>query len=405
MKGGADVEFHMPEQAEWIIEQLNLNGFEAFAVGGCVRDTLLGRRPEDWDITTSAKPQQVKEIFRRTIDTGIEHGTVTVMIDHQGYEVTTYRLDGEYVDGRHPSSVSFTSSLTEDLRRRDFTINAMAYNPDTGLVDVFGGMDDLRDKRIRCVGNPHDRFHEDALRILRAIRFSAQLGFQIQEETYRAISDIAPNIHHVSKERIQMELTKLLLSAHPGRISAVFETGISRYISPGFAEIPWETVTVPTELEPVRHMRWAAFLHGLSSDRASRVMKDLKMDNDTISRVSTLVEWHPVNIKPDKYLIRKIMSQMDRELYFDLLNLKTALPIGEELDRIRALSLEIVRDEDCVSLRQLAVNGSDLIRAGMKPGKAVGALLAELLEVVLQDPKKNSKEYLISMIPSPFPRI
>ena len=179
-----DLHIFMPPQVERILERLNEKGFEAYAVGGCVRDSLLGRQPEDWDITTSARPEQVKALFRRTIDTGILHGTVTVMMDGAGYEVTTYRIDGEYADGRHPKQVVFTPDLLEDLKRRDFTINAMAYSPETGIVDAFGGMEDLKAGIIRCVGNPIDRFTKDALRILRAVRFSAQLGFEIEAEPW-----------------------------------------------------------------------------------------------------------------------------------------------------------------------------------------------------------------------------
>ena len=184
------MEIKIPAPAEEILTKLNENGYEAYVVGGCVRDMILGREPGDWDITTSALPEQVKQVFRRTVDTGIQHGTVTVMMGDEGYEVTTYRIDGEYADGRHPDSVTFTPSLTEDLKRRDFTVNAMAYNGNTGLVDEFGGMEDLDRGIIRCVGEPMDRFSEDALRILRAIRFSAQLGFAIEGRTYEAIRAI-----------------------------------------------------------------------------------------------------------------------------------------------------------------------------------------------------------------------
>ena len=204
------MEIQVPAPVEQIIKQLNHCGYEACAVGGCVRDSLLGREPGDWDITTSAHPEQVKAVFRRTIDTGIAHGTVTVMIDKTGYEVTTYRIDGEYEDGRHPKEVEFTPDLIQDLKRRDFTINAMAYSPETGIVDAFGGMEDLKAGIIRCVGNPIDRFTEDALRILRAVRFSAQLGFEIEAETYEAIKTMVPNLRHISRERIQMEGSSLV---------------------------------------------------------------------------------------------------------------------------------------------------------------------------------------------------
>ena len=209
------MKIEVPQEVEWIIGKIREHGFEAFAVGGCVRDTLLSRTPGDWDITTSAEPEEIKRIFPRTVDTGLQHGTVTVIKNRKGYEVTTYRIDGEYHDGRHPDSVEFTKNLTEDLKRRDFTINAMAYSHETGIVDVFGGMDDLKAGIIRCVGSPTERFSEDALRILRAIRFSGQLNFEIEEETLNAVGALAPNLSKVSRERIQTALTNLLLSYHP----------------------------------------------------------------------------------------------------------------------------------------------------------------------------------------------
>ena len=192
-KGGEGMELtlQVPKHAQEILEQLNNHGFEAYVVGGCVRDSLLHRVPGDWDITTSARPEQVKAIFGHTIDTGLQHGTVTIMRDKVGYEVTTYRIDGEYEDGRHPKEVEFTSNLLEDLKRRDFTINAMAYNETEGLIDIFGGLQDIGAKLIRCVGNPEERFGEDALRIMRAIRFSAQLGYEIHEDTEAAIRKLA----------------------------------------------------------------------------------------------------------------------------------------------------------------------------------------------------------------------
>lgn len=203
----------LPEKVKYIIDTLMQAGYEAYAVGGCVRDSVLGRTPGDWDITTSASPYQVKELFPRTVDTGIQHGTVTVMEGKEGFEVTTYRIDGEYEDSRHPKEVTFTSSLEEDLKRRDFTINAMAYNEAQGLVDIFGGIRDLEQRVIRCVGNPIDRFTEDALRMMRAVRFAAQLGFVMEETTRAAITELAPNLAGISAERIQTELVKLVANA------------------------------------------------------------------------------------------------------------------------------------------------------------------------------------------------
>ena len=204
----------MPKDVNFIIERLEQAGYEAYAVGGCVRDSILKREPSDWDITTSARPEEIKAFFRPTIDTGIQHGTVTVLRNHVGYEVTTYRIDGEYEDNRHPKDVVYTKSLTEDLKRRDFTINAMAYNA-SGLVDEFGGLDDIEKAVIRCVGDPKERFSEDALRMMRAVRFSAQLGYDIEEGTREAIKDLYGNLEAISAERINVELTKMLISSHP----------------------------------------------------------------------------------------------------------------------------------------------------------------------------------------------
>ncbi|MCI9533448.1 MAG: CCA tRNA nucleotidyltransferase [Lachnospiraceae bacterium] len=379
----------MPPQVERILERLNEKGFEAYAVGGCVRDSLLGRQPEDWDITTSARPEQVKALFRRTIDTGILHGTVTVMMDGAGYEVTTYRIDGEYADGRHPKQVVFTPDLLEDLKRRDFTINAMAYSHKTGIVDAFGGAGDLKGRLIRCVGNPLERFEEDALRLLRAIRFSAQLGFSIEEETCDAIIRIAPNLLKVSRERIQAELTKLLQSGCPEKIKTVYEMGISPYISQAFSEVPWQSFQIPDRLSSEKYVRWGAFLRLAGSDKAVQVLKDLKMDNDTISRVKVLAVWAGREVQAEEKEIRRSMSRMLPEVWDTLVELNG---YGE---KVRRLTEEIRERGDCLDLKHLAVNGQDLIAAGIRPGKEMGKALEELLEWVLEDPKRNHKDILL----------
>ena len=388
----------IPEAAEEIIKKLNQAGYEAYVVGGCVRDTLLGRQPEDWDITTSAKPEQVKAIFGRTIDTGIQHGTVTIMRGKAGFEVTTYRIDGEYEDGRHPKSVEFTSNLVEDLKRRDFTINAMAYSHETGLVDAFGGMDDLKQKRIRCVGSPKDRFTEDALRILRAVRFSAQLGFDIESDTKQAITEIAPNLVHVSKERIQVELTKLLLSANPDYIREVYVTGISPYITPDFTQVPAADISIDSGLPAEKALRWAAFLRLVDATCAVRILKDLKMDNDTISKTETLVTWWNQPVPADPPKIRRVMSQMTPELYDNLLRLKQSAgrAVVEPLQEVAVLSDDIRKAGDCISLKTMAVTGRDLIDAGMKPGRELGGILNRMFEQVLEHPEYNTKEYLLN---------
>ena len=230
----SSVRIPVPRGAEYIMETLKAAGFEAFAVGGCVRDSILGREPQDWDITTSARPEQVKALFPRTIDTGLQHGTVTVMQNREGFEVTTYRIDGEYEDGRHPKEVVFTPNLEEDLKRRDFTINAMAYNRERGLVDLFGGMEDIKAGVIRCVGEPEERFGEDALRMLRAVRFSAQLGYSIDETTGEGIRKLAGTLVQVSAERIQAELVKMMLSPHPDYLRQAYELGVTKVFFPEF---------------------------------------------------------------------------------------------------------------------------------------------------------------------------
>lgn len=401
----------IPGNVERIIRTLNDHGYEAYAVGGCVRDALLDRKPGDWDITTSARPQEVKELFRRTIDTGIQHGTVTVMMDRTGYEVTTYRIDGEYEDGRHPKQVEFTSSLIEDLKRRDFTINAMAYSHETGIVDEFGGVEDLNAKTIRCVGDPMERFTEDALRILRAIRFSAQLDFTIEEQTWNAIRVIAPNIAKVSKERIQVELTKLLLSDHPEKIREVYETGISPYISENFDSLNWKMAEIPTTLPKEKYVRWAGFLRCAnaydvngtlmpqpipsvtevpeSASRAVKILRDLKLDNDTIGRVKTLVSWSGVELPETPEAVRRAMSRMEAEVWDALMEL------NEYSEKIHALTEEIRTAGDCLDLKHLAVKGQDLIKAGVQPGKALGATLNQMLDDVLSHPDHNEKEYLL----------
>lgn len=383
------MQIQIPHRVEQIIETLNQHGYEAYAVGGCVRDTLLNRIPEDWDITTSARPEQVKALFRRTIDTGIQHGTVTIMDGKEGYEVTTYRIDGEYEDGRHPNTVEFTSDLLEDLKRRDFTINAMAYSHQTGIVDAFDGVKDLQQGIIRCVGNAAERFTEDALRVLRAIRFSAQLNFAIEPSTREAIESLAPGIAKVSKERIQIELSKILLSDHPQNLKDVYKTGISQYVSRAFAAIPWESLRIPPSLPQEKYVRWAAFLRLVTPNQAVEVLKDLKLDNDTIAKVKTLVTWSGIPISADFVTIRKSMSEMEPEVWDSLLLL------NECNDDLRELTSKIRSDGDCLSLKDLAVNGQDLIAAGIKPGKEIGMILEQMLNDVLEHPEENQKEVLL----------
>lgn len=256
----------LPERVDRIITTLQEHGYEAYAVGGCVRDSVLGREPEDWDITTSAMPEETKALFRKTFDTGIEHGTVTVLMGDEGFEVTTYRIDGKYEDARHPKEVSFTRNLKEDLRRRDFTINAMAYNEKDGLVDIFGGVADLEAEVLRCVGDAEERFGEDALRILRGIRFAAQLGFRLEEDTRRGMRKLAPELVKISAERIQAELVKMLVSDMPEMLKEAYELGITGIVLPEFDRI------METEQETPHHIYSVGehTLHAMKNIRADK---------------------------------------------------------------------------------------------------------------------------------------
>lgn len=403
-----DFTIKIPSQVEWILKKLNEKGYEAFAVGGCVRDTILKRQPGDWDITTSARPEQVKAVFGKTVDTGLQHGTVTVIRDHVGYEITTYRIDGEYEDGRHPKEVAFTGDLREDLRRRDFTINAMAYSHKTGLVDVFGGLSDLEKHLIRCVGNPLDRFTEDALRIMRAVRFAAQLNFSIEEETYKALSAIAPNLEKVSKERIQVELTKTLLSDRPQAVLVMDETGMSPHMTKTFPEIFSEAEKQGMDLEKrleksivlpkKKHLRYAAFLAHLGEKKAAAIVKELKLDNETVKSMRTLVRFSALPIPADEPSLRLVMSQMEDELFDDLLLFQKMVfqEKKEEAEKAQALCHQIRERGDCIRLKDMAVTGRELIEAGMKPGKEMGECLQQLFFRVLSDPTLNQKEILLA---------
>lgn len=435
--------FHLPEDVTFIIDRLTEYGYEAYAVGGCVRDTLLVRIPGDWDITTSAKPTQVKAIFSHTIDTGIQHGTVTVMRNHVGYEVTTYRIDGEYEDARHPKEVIFTGSLIEDLKRRDFTINAMAYNDKTGLVDEFNGKSDLEKKLIRCVGNPMERFSEDALRMLRAIRFSAQLGFSIEENTKEAIRKLAPTIAKVSAERIATELIKILVSNHPEEIKTAYELGLTRIFLPEFdtmMETPQNTkhhrYTVGEHtIESLKNipadkiLRLSMLFHDIAKpqchtmdekgshfrghpqmgvEKSKRIMRRLKLDNDTIDKVARMVRYHderPMLSKPVK--VRTLISDVGPDYFPMLLAVKKADTLAqslyhrdEKLQYIKELESfyqDVIENAICVKKRDLAINGKDLIEMGMKQGKELGYVLEELYQTVLHEPKLNKKEVLLEL--------
>ena len=445
----------LPKQVKQIIDTLQVHGYEAYAVGGCVRDAILGKKPQDWDITTSALPKQVKALFRRTIDTGIQHGTVTVLLDKEGFEVTTYRVDGKYEDGRHPMEVSFTASLTEDLKRRDFTINAMAYNETEGLVDLFHGAEDLEQGIIRCVGVAKERFSEDALRILRAFRFSAQLDFSIEEETLAAAKELAGTLKKISAERIYAELVKLLVSEHPGRLLSAYECDITKVILPEFDRLCETTQHHPAHYinvgfhsldtacfvkrmaeyagkdgfgtEEFRYLRLAALFHDVGKPDClkpdgdgvdhfyghaekgealvKKILRRLKSDNATIDTVSRLVRWHDYPFVPEERALRRAMHKIGADLFPLLFELRRgdfaahAEPYcksgPENLSKVWQVFLEIKSRKECTSLKELAVNGSDLIAEGFTPGKELGEVLNHLLMTVIEEPEKNTKEVLL----------
>lgn len=404
------VRIALPKDVKHIIDVLMENGYEAYAVGGCVRDSILGREPGDWDITTSALPMQVKGLFRRTVDTGIQHGTVTVMLGRNGYEVTTYRIDGKYEDSRHPESVEFTPKLEEDLKRRDFTINAMAYNDEHGIVDIFDGVGDLQRKIIRCVGNAHDRFDEDALRILRAVRFSAQLGFGIEENTAGAAKELAVNLKRISSERIHTEFNKMLKSPHPDYFSVADAIGIMEIVLPEYhvmsAEDKAFVGALAKECACLLPERYAAmlFMSGRYSeegpaDTAKRVLKRLKLDNDTINTASMLLRFGMLEITDDEPRIRHIIYETGDKNILRILDFRTAYEkcIGNDIADVRRMydiCNMIFERGDCVSLKNLAITGKELIAMGVPAGRQMGEILNSLLMLVLDNPQLNDREQL-----------
>lgn len=433
----------LPEEVSYIIRKLNDNGHQAYAVGGCVRDSFLGRIPDDWDITTSALPQEVKKVFSKTIDTGIQHGTVTVRQNHKSFEVTTYRVDGEYLDGRHPKQVSFTRSLEEDLKRRDFTINAMAYNDDEGLVDIFGGIDDLDKKVIRAVGNATERFSEDALRMLRALRFSAQLDFEIEKDTFLAIKDLASTITKISAERIQVELIKLITSNHPEKMIDVYNSGLTQFILPEFDEMMECKQNTPHHMYTVglhtikamqgvpndKVLRLTMLMHDMGkpackvtdengrdhfhghpavSEKISReIFSRLKFDNATRDIVCALVANHDVRPELRKKPIRRLIAKTGTQIFPALFTVNRADILAqsmykrdeklERVDQFEEIYNEIISQNECIKISDLAIRGADLIEAGVDKGPVIGVILNKLFDLVVDDPSLNNSQTLMKL--------
>ena len=441
------MKIQIPQYANYIIKTLQHYGYEAYIVGGCVRDAVLGKEPADWDITTSAKPLQIKSIFQKTVDTGLKHGTVTVLMEKEPFEVTTYRIDGEYEDHRRPNEVTFTTNLREDLMRRDFTINAMAYNDKDGLVDLFGGMEDLEKKLIRCVGNPDDRFDEDALRMLRAVRFAAQLGFEIEEPTMNAIRRKYGFLKDISAERIQVELTKLLVSNHPEKIKTAYELGMTSIFLPEFDammntpqnnphhkyNVGDHTVEALKRIDADTILRLAALLHDVgkpdtrstdaegidhfyehykkSGEKSEEILRRLKYDNHTIKSVRHLIEWHDFRWDDESYAgmakVRRLVSKVGIEYFEPLLKLQRAYILGQSsylqekklrvLQEVEDIYGEVKKNHDCLTVKDLDIDGVTLIRNGIPAGKRMGIILERLLDMVIEEPKLNQRAILLEL--------
>ena len=410
MRNLKEVIIRVPGDVQVILETLRGAGHEAYIVGGCVRDAVLETEPKDWDITTSALPEQVKRLFPRTVDTGIQHGTVMVIRKGVGYEVTTYRVDGEYKDGRHPESVTFTRSLEEDLKRRDFTINALAYSPEDGIVDLFGGMEDLAAQKVRCVRDPDERFSEDALRLMRAVRFSAQLSFEIEAATLAAIERHAGELSKVSAARIREEFEKTLLSNSPERVNLFAELGMKEAVIPDQAcaarcfdpALSRVYTAIPSEDENLKVLRLAVFFSNLDAEETRHVLRLLKYDNKTIALVSGIINRKCDALPETGAQLKRAWKGMGKELFYLTLSFREAFAnakgdaaFPETAARLRSEGAGIEAAGEAYQISQLALNGSDLIAAGFPAGKEIGDILDALIEDVIEHPEQNEKEILL----------
>lgn len=433
----------IPGEVRQVLEILNNNGYEAYIVGGCVRDCILSKNPNDWDIATNARPREIKALFEKTIDTGIKHGTVTVLINSWSCEVTTYRIDGEYADSRRPESVGFTSSLTDDLSRRDFSINAIAYHPGEGFIDPFGGMNDIEKRIIRAVGEAGKRFQEDALRMLRAVRFSAQLDFTVDSRVMQSIKDNSHLIQNMSHERVRDELTKILVSGHPMKFILLRDANILQYVLPEFEvcfhtvqnhpyhvyNVAIHTLYAVSNIENDRILRWTMLLHDTgkpltkttdgnnvdhfyghpekSVQLAEAVLRRLRFDNKSVSRILRLIKFHDRNITPTFKSVRKAVAAVGDDIFLDLIKVQAADKKAQnpeylkdrvdKLNQIKDIYLYIKEKNECLGLKDLAVNGDDLIGLGFMQGKEIRVILDRLLDMVIENPQLNNREKLMEI--------
>ncbi len=432
---------NIPMYAQAVADKLINSGYEAYFVGGCVRDCIMGATPYDYDITTNATPNEIKECFTdfKTILTGEKHGTVTVVSQGENIEVTTYRVDGEYKDSRHPESVTFTKNITEDLSRRDFTMNAIAYRED--FVDPFNGREDIENKVIRTVGDSDTRFKEDALRIMRALRFSATLGFEIEEETRKSIHKNAHLLKNISPERIYVEFSKLLMGKYCEKVLLEYSDVIGVFapcilpcvgfdqknkyhIYDVYTHMVKATVSAPFDLK----IRLALFFHDvgkpdcftidekgghfkghpeISAEKAKMVLDYLRVDNDTKNTVYNLIKYHQREILPEKKYVKRFLSKFSFE-FFDILtqvmradtlaHSDFALDNLKDIELLKQLKEEIASEKECISLKSLAVNGNDIIALGITDGKKIGEVLNIALEKVIDGEVENEKKKLIEII-------
>jgi tRNA nucleotidyltransferase (CCA-adding enzyme) len=410
--------------------------------------SAMGTEPGDWDLATSATPLQVKGLFKKTVDTGLKHGTVTVLLseddkDVDKVEITTFRVDGTYEDNRHPDHVTFTGSITEDLSRRDFTINAMAYHPTSGLIDPFMGVADIKDKIIKTVGNAGDRFREDALRMLRAVRFAARFDFELHDDVITGMEENGSLIKNISMERIRDELSGIIMSDHPEKISVLRDTGIMRHILPELEACyatpqnnPYHVynagehiIKAVSLIEKDFCLRWAMLLHDIGKPTtrttdesgidhfyyhveegiklAAAIMERLRFDNKSIKKITKLIKYHDTFIKPTCVSLRKAVSKMGKEIFPDLLKVKLADKLAQNpkysqksvdyINRLRFLYEKMLENKCCTSLKELAINGDDLLRLGFRQGKQIKTILDKILEAVIEEPELNKKEILIDM--------
>ena len=404
------MKINLPPKVRYIINKIYQNNYEAYIVGGCVRDAILGFEPNDYDITTSASPNTIQEIFKdfKCIETGIEHGTVSVVIEDEIFEITTYRIEGEYKDHRRPDKVDFTDRLEEDLKRRDFTINAMAYNEKKGLIDLFGGKEDLNNKIIKTVGNPYDRFNEDGLRMIRAIRFSSKLNFTIEKETLKAIYDKSFIINNISLERITDEFTKIILSDKPENIKYLFETKLLKYLNISNEDNIdkltqfYNEIIILNKINKNLEKRLALldYIVEKNNINCKSFCNELIYSKKVIKNhniILTLLK----NIEIDhlnKVEIKKILSEVDRNLLEEYLDISGIIYDKEKkVDEIIDILSEIEENNECYIIKNLKVNGRDIMSLGYK-NKEVGEVLNYLLEIVIEDYTLNKKDVLIKKI-------